>query len=124
MVTAEMHSGFFALREELPFNVRARGQRVISPRCRADVERVLAIWSECRERYGSAGPWLFGERSIADVVYAPVALRFVSYDIATPGRGTEFVAAVEADPHVQTWVARARRESEALPAVDELAGKR
>jgi glutathione S-transferase len=85
-VSAEMHSGFSALRDQMPMNCRARRRRV--PRTAeltADISRVIAIWSDCGRRYG--GGWLFGEFSVADVMYAPVVLRFRTYDVPWPEAG-------------------------------------
>jgi len=119
-VSAEMHSGFLRVREELPLNLRARVNRTVSTRCQDELARIFEMWADCRARFGATGPWLFGEMTVADVVYAPVALRFRTYGVQVPGRAGEFLAAVEADPTVRAWVDRAHRETETLPAVDEL----
>lgn len=79
-VSAEMHSGFQALRETWPMHSNGSNPHVpLSPQGRLDVARVQAIWDDCRTRYASRGPWLFGEFSIADAMYAPVVLRFRHY---------------------------------------------
>src|SRR5262245_53881481 len=72
-VSAEMHSGFQALRQALPMNARAVGRRVErDASVERDVARVSAIWRECRARpVAQRGPWLFGTYSIADCMYAP-----------------------------------------------------
>src|SRR5262249_10832847 len=72
-VSAEMHSGFPNLRSLWPMNARARNRRTaLTAALEADIERVDEIWNDCRARYGARGPWLFGEYSIADAMYAPV----------------------------------------------------
>ena len=82
-VAAEMHSGFQALRNECPMNVRARDRRVpLTPELQADLARIDEIWSSCREEFGHAGNWLFGDFSIADAMFAPVVFRFHTYGAA------------------------------------------
>ena len=79
-VCGEMHSGFTSLRSALPMNLKGHfpGYKIWS-RAQSDIERVIEIWSDCLRRYG--GPWLFGERSMADAMYAPVVTRFKTYDV-------------------------------------------
>lgn len=118
-----MHAGFLAIRAELPQNLRARKAlelSSLSAACREQVARVASMWSECRELYAARGPWLVGEFSIADVVYAPVALRFVTYGIEVDARAREFIYAVESLPSVAAWVEAARAETEAISFVDQL----
>lgn len=122
-ISAEMHSGFIALRDELPQNLRARRPLMtdqLSATCQRQVARVDEIWSDCRDRYEKAGPWLFGDLSIADVMFAPVALRFVTYSIPVSRRSREFVDAVLGLDSVGQWVVAAERETEALPFIDDL----
>jgi glutathione S-transferase len=121
-ITAEMHSGFLGLREEMPFNVRARAAvdpARLSDAARANVERVLEIWAECRTDHAHDGDWLFGPLSIADVVYAPVALRFVTYGIPAPPAAQSFIDAIVALPLIREWVAGAQREPETLEFIDQ-----
>ncbi|MEQ1697057.1 MAG: glutathione S-transferase family protein [Hyphomicrobiaceae bacterium] len=81
-VSAEMHSGFVALRQNCPMDFTARGLRPLDEAAIAgDVARIAEIWHICRKTYGLAGPFLFGEFSAADAMYAPVVSRFVSYDV-------------------------------------------
>lgn len=120
-IAAEMHSGFMAIRENLPQNLRAQrplGERDMNEATRSQVARVLDIWTECYERHD--GPWLFGDLSIADVMYAPVALRFVTYSVTVPEPASDFVAAVRNDPDIADWTATAEQEAETLPFIDEL----
>jgi glutathione S-transferase len=118
---AEMHSGFLALREELPFNVRARSPietSRLSDAARRQVERVLAIWNDCRREHANGGDWLFGRFSIADVFYAPVALRFVTYSIAAPPAAQSYVDAVTGLGSIREWADAAEREPESLDFID------
>ncbi|MCZ6596075.1 MAG: glutathione S-transferase family protein [Planctomycetota bacterium] len=119
-ISAEMHSGFLAVRSGLPQNIRIRRPAVVPDLCRAQIDRVQAIWSDCRERYGHRGPWLFGDFGIADVMFVPVALRFVSYGIPVEGRAAEFLRATLALPSVQEWIHASETEGLPLAFVDEL----
>ncbi len=81
-VSAEMHSGFFELREAMPMNCRAMGRKVtLTDKLTADIDRIFAIWRDCHQRYQSQGDWLFGAFSVADAMFAPVVLRFRTYGI-------------------------------------------
>lgn len=116
-VCGEMHSGFTSLRSALPMNLKGSfpGYKVWS-RAQSDIERVLEIWTECLQRYG--GPWLFGERSMADAMYAPVVTRFKTYDVRmSDKRLIEYCLRVMDMPEMQEWIAAARDEPEQM---DEL----
>jgi glutathione S-transferase len=122
-VSAEMHSGFLAIRDELPQNLRRRRRldpASLSPAARRQIERVEEIWASCRERYGSGGRWLCGELSIVDVVYAPVALRFRTYEIEMSRIGHDYLASVLSLASVQEWLLAAAAEPESLDFVDRL----
>jgi len=102
-VSAEMHSGFPALRANMPFNVRrsspgqGRGEGVDT-----DIARVLSIWRECREA-ATAGEFLFGSWTAADMSYAPVVSRFRTYSVELDATCRAYADAVLAHPHVQEW---------------------
>jgi glutathione S-transferase len=115
-VAAEMHSGFQALRSELPMNIRARRRVTPSAAAAADIARVLASWESCRERHGAGGPFLFGRFSIADAMYAPVVFRFRTYGILLSGAAAAYAEALLADPAVGEWVAAALAETEIVPS--------
>ena len=122
-IANEMHSGFLAIRDQLPQNLRARTRldpAELSPACSSQIERVIAIWSRCRQRHRGAGPWLFGDMSVADVMFAPVALRFVTYSIPVPAPASEFIDAVQGDRWVREWIDLATAESERIDFIDEL----
>jgi glutathione S-transferase len=115
-VSAEMHSGFSDLRRSMPLNVNQRRSDFVPAQdVRRDIERVVAIWRECRARSAGEGAFLFGDFSIADAMYAPVASRFVSYGIDVGAVERQWMDAVFALPAMQEWVAGARAEA-ALPA--------
>lgn len=114
-ISAEMHAGFGALRSQMPMNCRGHfpgcGQ---SDAVLAEIERIVSIWRECRERYAENGPFLFGAFSNADAFYAPVATRFLTYEVALPPVCRAYVDAVIALPAMQEWYAAAIVESERL----------
>lgn len=111
-MVAEMHSGFTALRTHLPMNIRARlpeQGRAAQARedVAADIARIKALWTEALEVTG--GPFLFGDYSIADSFFAPVATRFVTYGIALPAALQAWSERVHALPAMQRWVDAAQR---------------
>jgi glutathione S-transferase len=120
-VAAEMHSGFQALRNECPMNVRARDRRVPqTPELLGDIARIDEIWSGCRKDYGGGGGWLFGEFSVADAMFAPVAFRFQSYGANLSASSHEYLRHILEDPDVRTWQSAAQQEGHPLPRVDSL----
>ena len=114
-VSAEMHSGFEVLREGMPMNCRAMGRRVALPdELTADIDRIIAIWSDCQHRYGGDNHWLFGEFSVADAMYAPVALRFRTYGINLPESACHFPKRLLQSTAMQEWLAAAETETEVI----------
>ncbi|BDT69176.1 hypothetical protein os1_33660 [Comamonadaceae bacterium OS-1] len=117
-VCAEMHSGFGALRNHCPMNIEAHlplvGQLVWrdQPAVRADVGRLVALWSELLERHG--GPMLFGEFSIADAFFAPICMRLNTYALPLPAAAQAYVDRVTALPGVQAWIQEALAERDFL----------
>jgi len=112
-VCAEMHSGFASLRAEWPFNARARNRRpALTPSLEADVDRIDEIWIDCRRQFGEGhgGPWLFGDYTIADAMYAPVVLRFNTYRAQVSDTARWYMAAVLEDAALQDWVQAAQKE--------------
>ncbi len=110
-VSAEMHAGFAALRRHLPLECKAfyAGFEVPAD-ARADISRILALWTDCRERYGKDGEMLFGRFTVADAMYAPVVLRFLTYGVKLEGAAAAYADAVRALPAVREWLAAARVE--------------
>jgi glutathione S-transferase len=114
-ISAEMHSGFEALREQMPMNCRAMGRRVPLPdELTDDIDRIIAIWSECHRRYGDSGKWLFGDFSIADAMFAPVVLRFRTYGINLPESAGYFPHRVLESEAMQNWLAACESEIEVI----------
>lgn len=118
-VSAEMHAGFDALRQNMVMNIRARYPgKGRTPECSADIERIVAIWTDCRVRFGSGGDFLFGRFGIADAMFAPVVLRFQTYGVALGGAARDYADAVLALPALQAWVADAVAETERIEKFD------
>ena len=115
--SAEMHAGFAALRAQMPMNCRAQGRSVArTPALARDIARINDLWRECRERFGRAGPWLYGGFSVADAMFAPVVSRFRTYGETLAGAAADYAAAVTDDPQVRAWMAEADREPEVVEA--------
>ncbi len=110
-VTAEMHSGFTALRQHMSMNLHARkpGQGR-APGVAEDIARITALWNDCRARFGQGGPFLFGRFTIADAFYAPVVTRFVTYGVELDAVGAAYRDAVLALPAMKAWTEAARHE--------------
>ena len=114
-MTAEMHSGFGALRSEMTMCVRERVDvRPWSPALTRNIARIEALWTEARTRFGQGGDYLLGAFSIADCFYAPVAFRFRTYGVEPGGVARESLAALLAHPFVREWEAAALRETEVV----------
>lgn len=117
-VCAEMHSGFGALRSSFGMNIEARlpevGARVLQADAavRADVERIVAMWTELLAAHG--GPMLFGAFSIADAYFAPVCMRFVTFGVPLPPVVAAYVERVRALPGVAAWISDALAEQDFL----------
>jgi glutathione S-transferase len=103
-ISAEMHSGFMDLRQEMSMDVRARRpQRKRTDGVMRDIVRVERIWTDTRNRFGARGELLFGTFTIADAFYAPVAFRFRTYGVRPAGVAGEYLAALLALPAMQEW---------------------
>ena len=118
-VVSEMHSGFFAVRSELPMNCRRRyGRFPLSPAAAREVERLQQILAGCLEQNPAAGPWLFGTFSVADCFFAPVLLRFCTYGIPLTGAAGDWGSALLALPGMERWLAEAAGETEVIAACE------
>jgi glutathione S-transferase len=103
-ISAEMHSGFAALRNECGMNLhRPVGAIALSDDARADIARVQQIWIECRKRHGRTGPFLFGSFGGADAMFAPVVHRFRTYAIAAAPEVRDYMATMMSLPAFQEW---------------------
>jgi glutathione S-transferase len=118
-ISAEMHSGFAALRQHMSMNVRKRYPgKGRTPEALADVQRIVSLWSECRAQHGAQGPYLFGRFSAADAMYAPVVLRFRSYAVELPEACSAYADTMLALPTLREWIDAAEHESEKIEMFD------
>ena len=110
-VSAEMHAGFVALRTHMPMNIRgSKSGRGRTPEVEKDIRRIVAIWEDCRARFGAGGPFLFGAFGNADAMYAPVVTRFNTYGVALEGLARAYADAILALPPMREWFAAAAAE--------------
>jgi glutathione S-transferase len=123
-ICAEMHSGFQNLRGKMPMNIRKRYPgKGMTPESRKDIDRVVSIWTECRERFGGVGNFLFGRFSIPDAFYTPVVMRFHTYAVKLPPLAQAYCEAVQGLSAVREWCDGARRETEFVPEDEPYATK-
>jgi glutathione S-transferase len=109
---AEMHSGFQALREACPMKFKETfPPRPLPPEVQANVDRIAALWEDCRRRFGQGGPFLFGAFSVADAFYGPVVSRFRTYGIPLGGAAAAYAEAMWKHPAMQKWLAAAQAET-------------
>jgi glutathione S-transferase len=107
-IASEMHAGFVPLRRHCPMNFwRPVRKREATPEVAANVQRIDALWTDCRRRFGGGGPFLFGGFGAADAMYAPVVSRFHTYDVDVSGPSRAYMEAVMALPAWQDWRAAA-----------------
>ncbi|SEN12121.1 glutathione S-transferase [Pseudomonas sp. ok272] len=101
---AQMHSGFFALRANMPFDVsRDAALSPMPPEVQADIERMLALWGECRAASSEAGPFLFGRASLVDAFFAPIAVRLRTYRVQLPAIDSAYVDTIYQWPAFKAW---------------------
>jgi glutathione S-transferase len=117
-ICGEMHSGFSALRSSLPMNIKGHFPKFkLWSRAQADVDRIVAIWTECLQTY--KGPYLFGSRpGVADAMFAPVVTRFVTYDVPLGAACSDYCQTIMALPAMQEWVAAARSEPDEIEELE------
>jgi glutathione S-transferase len=108
-ICGEIHSGFTTLRASLPVNLKGHfpGFKIWT-RAQADIDRVWAIWRECLA--DSGGPFLFGERTMADAMYAPVVTRFATYDVKLEPRLKSYADMIMNMPEMVEWITAAMEE--------------
>lgn len=109
-MVAEMHSSYLPLRRQCPMNMRRHMQVELNDDTRADVVRILGLWAEARARFGTGGPFLFGTFCAADIFYAPVVSRFMTYGIGVPGFAQAYMQALWEHDWMQVWLQGAENE--------------
>lgn len=121
-MVAEMHSSYASLRAEMPMNVRRqRPLAEVSDATKADIVRILQLWAEARARHGSAGPFLFGTFGAADIFYAPVVSRFLTYGIGVPGFAQSYMQAIWEHDWMREWIAAAEAEEWVIEQFEQVA---
>jgi glutathione S-transferase len=116
-ICGEMHSGFVSLRQALPMNIKGHFPDFkIWSKARADIDRILNIWSECLQAHG--GPFLFGKITMADAMYAPVVSRFRTYGIKLDGELKTYAERVWDLPAMQDWREAALAEKEEIEELE------
>jgi glutathione S-transferase len=119
-VAAEMHSSFTDLRNALPMNIRKHfPNHPITDGVQTDLNRIYALWDYCRENKVSNGPWLFGDFSGTDAMFAPAVMRLINYDIKLTGFAAEYVDFVHNSATMQEWIEGSKSETKIVGA-DEL----
>ncbi|MCW8853432.1 MAG: glutathione S-transferase family protein [Gammaproteobacteria bacterium] len=114
-VSCEMHSSFFSVRNELPMNCRKKFKNIqLSSDAEREIERIRNLWRQCRTQFGQQGKWLFGEYSIADAMFAPVALRFAGYGISLDGIEADYVTCVLNQACIINWIEAGKKEKEVI----------
>ena len=123
-ICAEMHGGFRALRGAMPMNIRSRYPgKGMNPDVAKDIERISMLWTAARSEFGTGGPYLFGTFSAADAYFAPVATRFVTYDVKLADAARDYQQALLESPAVRAWSAEAVEETEFVPEDEPYATK-
>jgi glutathione S-transferase len=121
-VCAEMHSGFQAMRNAMPMNVRGRFPgKGMNPDTKRDIDRIVSIWQECRRKFGADGDLLFGAFSAADAYFAPVAMRFATYAVELPPVAQAYAESVRALRSVREWTDAAKLETAFIAAEEPYA---
>lgn len=118
-ISAEMHSGFMKLRENMPMNCRAKYPgKGMALGVRQDIERITNIWRECKQKFSPSGDFLFGKFTIADAMYAPVVLRFITYSVQLDTVCQNYAKSILALTAMQEWLKAAELEEEKIPAYE------
>lgn len=121
-ISAEMHAGFVPLRNRCAMNMRRKPAPIaLAPDVEANIARIVAMWTDCRARFGEGGDFLFGRFTNADAMYAPVVSRFITYAVAVPPAARAYMDGVMATPAWQEWEEIALAESEGIAYIDEIA---
>jgi glutathione S-transferase len=114
-ISAEMHSGFQNLRQNMPMNCRTKYPgKGLALGVQQDIDRITSIWQESRQKFAAGGNFLFGNFTIADAFFAPVVLRFVTYDVQLDTVSRDYVETVLALPAMQEWINAAKIEREII----------
>ena len=101
---AQMHAGFFALRGNMPFDLSRDAALVPMPAdVQTDIDRILALWAECRAATAESGPFLFGSVTLADAFFAPIAVRLRTYQVKVPALDEAYINTIYQWPAFKAW---------------------
>ncbi len=110
-MAAEMHSSFTNLRRDLPMNVRKTYPPIeLSDAVRDEINRILQLWAQARARFGGTGDFLFGDWCAADIMFAPIVTRFITYGVRMPPFAEMYMKAVLSQADVNDWIDKAQDE--------------
>jgi len=114
-ISCEIHSSYANVRNELPMNCRKQFHNIEpSVDAKREIRRITSLWRECRSQYGNDGEWLFGQYSIADAMFAPIALRFHGYNIPLDAIEQTYVQSVLNQPGIIEWMTAGKAEQEII----------
>ena len=114
-ISSEMHSSYVNVRHEMPMNVRKQFPGVtLSPAAEREVLRIVQLWQRCRREFGQEGEWLFGHFSIADAMFAPIALRLHGYNVPLQAVERDYVHTILNQPAIQEWIEAGKLEAEII----------
>ena len=118
-ISNEMHSGFNRIRDAMPMNSRAVNRQIpITDDIKIEVQRIETIWTNCINAGKYDQPWLFGQFSIADAMYAPIVSRFHTYGITLNNQCSQYMQMVLNDEHVKQWFDAGARETEVIESAE------
>lgn len=120
-MAAEMHSSFAALRRAHSMNIRRIYEAVPpSPEVMQDITRIMQLWAEARARFGGTGDFLFGEFGAADIMFAPVVTRFITYQLPIARFAEGYMQAIIAHPFMQEWIGGAQAEDWVIEKFEQI----
>ena len=125
-MSAEMHSGFSAVRTHMPMNCKKLFPgKGMNEQTKSEIARITQLWRDCLNQYGkNSGAMLFGEFTIADAMYSPVAIRFNTYQVQTDEVCQAYMSMLLTLPAMKEWIAAGCLESEVLPQFEPYTSNR
>jgi glutathione S-transferase len=118
-ISSEMHSSYFHVRNELPMNCRKKFNSItLSNEASREIERICWLWRMCRNSHKDGGEWLFGEFTIADAMFAPIAIRFNGYGIPLSGIEEIYMKSILNHPNIIEWIDASKLETEVIQSVE------